>query len=497
MTEGTAPQPRESADAAPVPATVPDAAPVPDTAAERKLPPAANANVDVVVVGAGISGLVTARAIAAAGRSVAVLEARDRVGGRVCNHTLAGGSVVELGGAFIGPTQDRIFALTADLGIETFKQYEQGRNVYITRTGHKHTYHGTIPTSPTMLPDALRLQLRLNSMSRHVPVDAPWTARKAAEWDGRTVSAWLKHNTVNPRTRDLLLAYLHPLVGADPSEMSLLFLLWYLATAGDEAHPGNFDRSANISGGAQESRIVGGSQLIPLRMAEKLGDAVVLNAPVRRIEQHDDRVSVVSDVGVVVAKRAVVATPPQLAGHIEFDPLLPPLRRQMLSRLPMGRLMKVHVVYETPFWREMGLCGGAIMDEDPVRITFENSPPDAGVGVMMTFIGGTSWQRWGNRPVEERRDGILKAYARLFGPKALDPIDYIEQDWTRERWSGGAPTAIAGPGVISTYGSQIRTPVGRVHWAGTETATYWTGYMEGAVRAGERAAKEVLAALKT
>ncbi|MGW3289807.1 flavin monoamine oxidase family protein [Streptomyces sp. NPDC001002] len=453
-------------------------------------------DVDVVVVGAGISGLVTARAVAAAGRSVAVVEARDRVGGRVWNHTLAGGAVVELGGAFVGPTQDRILALAGELGIKTFKQYEQGRNVYITRTGRRHTYRGTTPPSPTVLPDALHLQLRLNSMSRQVPVDAPWNAPKAAEWDATSVRTWLRKNTVNPRTSDLLLAYLHPLLGADPSEMSLLFLLWYLATAGDESHPGTFDRSAGITGGAQESRIVGGSQLIPLRIAEKLGEAVVLDAPVRRITQDDDHVLVVSDAGDFRAGRAVVAMPPQLCGQIDFDPLPPPLRQQMVIRRPMGRLMKVHVVYDTPFWREMGLCGGAVMDEDPVRITFENSPPDASVGVMMTFIGGTSWQDWGNRPVEERRAAVLKAYAKLFGPKALNPLDYIEQDWTRERWTGGAPTAIAGPGVISTYGSQIRTPVGRVHWAGTETATYWTGYMEGAVRAGERAAAEVLAVLE-
>lgn len=448
--------------------------------------------VDVVVVGAGISGLVAARTLAAAGRSVAVLEARDRVGGRVLNHTLATGLVIEMGGAFVGPTQDRIFALVKDLGIATFKEYEQGKNVYVTRSGRCLRYTGTTPPAPTILPDALLLQRRLDAMSRQVPVDAPWTAPKAAEWDAKSAHTWIKQNTLNPRTANLLLSYLHPLLGADPGEISLLFLLWYLATAGNESNAGTFDRSANITNGAQESRIVGGSQLIPLRMAEELGDAVTLNAPVRMIEQTDNHVTVTGDLGQVRARLAIVAIPPQLAGQIDWHPLLPPTRRQLLHRLPMGRLLKVHAVYDKPFWRDAGLSGGALMDRGPVRITFENSPPDAGVGVLMAFIGGSTWHEWGNRPLEERRTAVLQALAKIFGPQALTPIDYVEQDWTRERWSTGGPTAVAAPGTIYNYGAEIRRPVGRVHWAGTETATYWTGYMEGAVRAGERAAQEVL-----
>jgi monoamine oxidase len=450
--------------------------------------------VDTVVVGAGISGLVAARQIARAGRSVLVLEARDRVGGRVLNHTLANGSVIESGGAFVGPTQDHILALAAELGVQTFKEYAQGDNVYISGSITMR-YTGTVPPDPTILADAANLQLQLDTLSKQVPVDAPWTAAKAAEWDAKSVDNWIKENTVNPATANLLLCYLQPCFGADPREMSLLYLLWYIATAGDETNPGTFERSAGTSGGAQDSRVIGGSQLIPLRLAAQLGDIVALNAPVRKIEQTADSVTVTSDRGQVRASRVIVAVPPPLAAKIDWYPLLPPLHLELLQRLPMGALMKCDAVYSRPFWRDAGLSGMALIDSGPVRATFDNSPPDASVGVLMAFIGGSAWRDWGNRPADERQTAVLQAFAEIVGPQALTPIDYVEHDWTHERWSTGAPTSVAAPGVIYSYGAQIREPVARVHWAGTETATYWTGYMDGAVRAGERAAQEVLALL--
>jgi monoamine oxidase len=450
--------------------------------------------VDVVVAGAGISGLVAARAIARAGRSVVLLEARDRVGGRVLNHTLANGSVIESGGAFVGPTQNHILALAAELSVKTFTEYAQGDNVYVSGNLTMR-YTGTIPPDPTILPDAANLQLQLDTLSKQVPVDAPWTAAKAAEWDAKSVDNWIKENTANPATANLLLSYLQPLVGADPREMSLLYLLWYIATAGDETNPGTFERSSGTSGGAQDSRIVGGSQLIPLRLAAQLGSIVTLNAPVRRIEQTADHVTVTSDLGQVRASRVIVAVPPPLAAKIDWDPLLPPLHQQLLQRLPLGSLMKCDAVYSRPFWRDAGLSGMGLIDSGPVRVSFDNSPPDAGVGVLMAFIGGSTWRDWGNRLLSERRSAVIQAFARIVGPQALTPIDYVEHDWTQERWSTGGPTSVSAPGVVYGYGAQIRQPVARVHWAGTETATYWTGYMDGAVRAGKRAAQEVLSLL--
>ncbi len=450
--------------------------------------------VDVAVVGGGISGLVAAQQVARSGRSVLVLEARDRVGGRVLNHTLRNGSVVESGGAWVGPTQDHILALAGELGLETFQQYDDGQNTYVANGMTTH-YTGTVPPDPLILPDAAQLMLRIDQMATEVPVDAPWTAEKAAEWDTISLDQWLRENSVNPQVRNVLLSYLHPVFGADGPEISLLFFLWYIATAGNETTPGTFERSSGTRGGAQDSRFVGGSGLVPQRLAERLGDRVALDSAVRRIEQREDHVVVSTDDAQVRAQRVIVAAPPATALAIDWYPLLPPRRLQLLQRLPMGVLMKCDAVYPTPFWREKGLTGMGVADSGAVRVSFDISPPDGSVGVLLAFVGGSTWSTYGTMPLAERRKAVLEGFARIVGPEALQPEEYLEHDWTHERWTMGGPVAAAGCGTTTAYGSTIRQPFGRVHWAGTETSTYWSGYMDGAVRAGERAAREVLAEL--
>lgn len=447
--------------------------------------------VDVAVVGGGLSGLVCADRLARRGRSVLVLEARDRVGGRVLNHELRSGAVVESGGAFVGPTQDRVLALARELGVRTFKEYVDGQSTYV-HNGTTMRYQGTVPPDPTILPDAAQLQLRIDEMSKDVPVDAPWTAPKAAEWDSISVDRWVRENSANPDIRNLLLSYLQPAFGCDGPEISLLWFLWYIATAGNAQHPGTFERSSNTAGGAQDSRFVGGSGLLPQRLARRLGDAVALDSPVRSIRQHADHVDVVSDRGTVRAGRVVVAAPPVTVLGIDWYPLLPPKRAQLLQRMPMGTLMKCDAVYPTPFWRRQGLNGFGIVDSGAVRVCFDNSPADASVGVLLAFVGGGTWRKYGTLPRARRRRAVLEGFAKVVGERALDPIEYVEHDWTHDRWTMGSPVAVAGCGTTTEFGPTIREPFGRVHWAGTETATYWSGYMDGAVRAGERAARELL-----
>lgn len=450
--------------------------------------------VDVVVVGAGIAGLVAADRIARRGRSVLVVEARQRVGGRVLNHRLRTGGTIEAGGAFIGPTQDHIKALAAELGIGTFKEYVEGNNVYVSSNPllGRQEFKGTVPPDPTILLDAALALTRLNDMAAQVPVDAPWTHPKAAQWDAITLGQWIRGNTLNSKGIDnLIKAWTQPGFGADPDQLSLLYVLHYIACSGNETHVGTFERNSDVVGGAQESRFVGGSQRVPLALARRLGDRVALAAAVTRIEHVDGRAVVHTTRGRVAARRVVVAAPPKQVLDMAL-PGMPAGRRTLLTKLQMGRLMKCDAVYETPFWREDGLTGFGLSDSGAVRVAFDNGVRDTGHGILLAFVGGSTWRQYGSLSRTERRAAVLQGFARMFGDKALRPIEYTEHDWTHERWTRGGPVAIYPPNVMAAYGRHIHRPYGRVHWAGTETSTYWTGYMDGAVRSGKRAAVEVL-----
>ncbi len=454
--------------------------------------------VDTVVVGAGIAGLMTARRIAAKGRSVLVVEARGRVGGRVLNHRLRHGGVVEAGGAFVGPTQNHILRLADQLKVPTFKEYAKGKSVYVSELLGRVEYSGTVPPDPTILLDAAVLLRKIDEYAATIDVDAPWKHPQAKKWDAMTVADFIRgESLLNPNgVSNLIECWTQPGFGFDPDRLSLLYVLWYVACSGNEKNVGTFARNSDTINGAQEQRFVGGSQLIPLRMARQLGDQVALHAPVERIDQGGRLVRVHTGRGIVEARRVVVAVPPPLVLDIDWSPGLPDQRRRLMRSLDMGRLMKCDAVYKTPFWRKDGLSGFGISDSGAARVVFDNSPKDGTPGVLLAFVGGSAWRQFGRMKPAERRRHVLEGFAEMFGPRALRPIEYFEQDWTKEQWSVGGPTAVHGPGTLTKYGPAIRRPFGRVHWAGTETSTYWSGYMDGAVRSGERAAAEVLDELR-
>jgi monoamine oxidase len=456
---------------------------------------------DVVVVGAGLAGLAAARQVVASGRSVLVLEARDRVGGRVLSHTLQGGSYSELGGMFTGPTQDHIQAAASDVGVALYPTYNTGNNVFVGGDGRREEFPGdsplgSAPADPVVAPDIALAVTQLDEMATHVPVDAPWTAPNAEEWDRQTLDTWLReHTSGNPEFMAVTSAATEAIFGCEPRELSLLYTVYYIAASGNENNQGTFERNFNTGGGAQERRFAGGTHLIPQRMAAQLGDRVLLNAPVRRIDQSASGVTVQSDAGAVNAKRAIVAIPPTLAGRIFYQPALPPLLDQLTQRMPQGSLMKFEAVYPTPFWRDRGLTGQVVSENGPVKVTFDVSPESGSPGIMMGFIGGHEARDWEQRSVASRRDAVLRQFAHFFGDQALAPREVVEFNWSTEVWNRGCPVAVLGPGTLLDFGAELRKPVDRIHWAGTETSTFWNGYMDGAVRSGKRAAAEVLAAL--
>jgi monoamine oxidase len=441
-------------------------------------------------VGAGLAGLTAARELAQAGRSVTVLEARDRVGGRVVSRPIGDGQAVELGGEFVGPTQDRILALGAELGVATFPTYDTGAKV-LHFNGKQGRYGSTIPRiSPLVLADIGQAQARLELLARRVPTNAPWTAPRARGQDAQTFATWIRRNTATRGARTLLALAAEAVFACEPGDVSLLHVLFY-ARAG-----GSFQNLIATTGGAQQDRFAGGSHLIAERLAARLGDEIVrLGAPVSSITVRGDRVTARTPAGAYAGRRVIVTAPPLLAGRIDYDPVLPQWREQLTQRAPMGSVIKCQAVYDEPFWRADGLSGQATGDGAGSRVVFDSSPPGGSPGILLAFVEGDEARRLGPASAGVRRRVVLDSLVRYFGPRAAAPSDFVELDWQRERWSGGCYGTLFGPNVWTRYGPALRQPAGPIHWAGTETATAWCGYMDGAVRSGERAAAEVLGAL--
>lgn len=450
----------------------------------------ADASTDVIVVGAGFAGLSAARALTAAGASVRVIEARERVGGRVLNEDIGGGKIVEAGGEFVGKKQTRLLELAAAVGVETFPVYNTGRNVLLYK-GMTRTYPTTDAIPPVPRADAQEFfQFLLNQqdpLAELVPLEAPWTATglDPLVYDSQTAETWKLEMLVSDGARFLFDVFTEAVFAAEPRDLSLLHYLFYI-------HSGFGTISlASVQDGAQESRFVGGSQLIAQRVAEELGDRIVYASPVRRIRDLGDEVVVETDGKTYRAGQIVCALPPTLCGRIDFDAPLPAARDQLTQRVPMGSVIKANVIYDSPFWRDDGLTGQAVSDTGPVKVTFDNSPPDGSPGIILGFILGAEARRWGRRSMGERRTAVLENLAQYFGPRALQPTHYLEHEWSSEAFSRGCYGGFMPTGVWTSFGEALREPVGRIHWAGTETADVWNGYMDGAVRSGERVAAEL------
>ena len=443
---------------------------------------------DVLVVGAGLAGLTAARDLAAAGRSVLVLEARDRVGGRIVNRDIGDGNVLEMGGQWAGPTQDRILALAADLGVGTFPTYDTGRKV-LHFNGKRGTYSGAIPRiNPLVLTDVGQAQARLEALARKVPTAAPWTAQKAGQWDGQTFETWIRRNTASRSARTLLALAAEAVFAAEPADLSLLHVLFYSHSGG------SLQKLIDTTGGAQQDRFTGGSAAIAERLAGRLGAGMLrLNAQVSKISVTGGTVTASTAAGQFDGRRIIVSAPPLLAGRIDYEPALPLWREQLTQRAPMGSVIKCQVIYDEPFWRAEGLSGQATGDGEGSRVVFDNSPPGGSPGVLLAFLEGDEARRLGRESEQVRRAAVIGSLTRYFGPRAAAPAGYHELDWQQERWSGGCYGTLFGPNVWTRYGPALTDPAGPVHWAGAETSPVWCGYMDGAVRSGERAAAAVLA----
>jgi monoamine oxidase len=446
----------------------------------------------ILVVGAGLAGLSAAARLVDNGQDVLVLEARDRVGGRTEGGILSDGTPIELGGQWIGPTQTRMYELVNELGLETFRTYNDDGQLLLYLAGRSTRvapHRGAMPRlGPFVLADLIQGLARFNRLAGKVRISEPWLSPSADKLDAQTFDSWIRRNLRTPSGRAYFRIFCEAILATQAADVSLLHVLFYSHSGTDLETLSSTDR------GAQQDRIVGGSIRIAQTLATRLGDRVLLGAPIRAVRQDDNGVELETREGRKFNGSDVIITlPPTLAGRLEYSPAMPSWRDQLTQRIPAGSVIKVYGVYDEPFWRDDGLNGQIVSDTGPVKITFDNSPPSGQPGVLVGFLEGREARLWARRPAEERRLAVLGCFTRYFGPRAADPREFVERDWMAEEFTRGCYGAHFTPGVWTSFGPALREPVGRIRWAGAECSPVWNGYMEGAVRSGESIAAELLA----
>jgi monoamine oxidase len=454
---------------------------------------------DAVIVGGGFSGLAAAKALSEAGKSFIVLEARNRTGGRVHTIPLDNGGWADVGGTFLGPTQDVVIALAEELGIELFEELDTGNNI-LYFGGERTLFETGGPLGPIpplddeSLMTLFETQTAIDEMAAQIDIQNPWKSKKAKEWDALSLGDWLDSRTLTEKARFMVDTIMHSIFSVEPYEQSLLFTAAYVAAAGNETEVGTMERLIATTGGAQMWRVDGGAETISSRLADKIGRCnVSLSSPVDCIKKTRNGYDVKLKSGKVVRGRhVIVAMSPPVAALIKYDPPLPAAHRALQKKLRMGSLGKGIGVYDTPFWVADNLTGQALSDTGLGRVLYDQSARDGSYGAVMAFLEADELRKYLDSKYEDIAKVVEADFVNYFGEKSKDASQWVVFIWDHEKYSLGGPTAIAGPGIYTRYGPALKEPVGNIHFAGTEASDYWVGYMDGAVRAGYRAAAEVI-----
>lgn len=447
---------------------------------------------DVVVIGAGYAGLTAALSLDHAGVDTIVVEADERVGGRVYTQRLKDGTVIDHGGQWVGPTQQHLLALAKRYSVKMFPTYTDGVNLELWNDGVTREFKLVGPEGAPGMQEYEKAIERIDALASTINLDDPSRTANAEALDSETVYSYFKRTVSDVDARLRLALAVQGVWTVEPRDISLLHLLFYVASAG------SFEQLMEAENCAQDARFVDGAQGIAIRIAEELGDRVQLGVRALGITQNDHGVTVRTDQGTICAKRVISALPPQATAKLQFFPELPLARARWIAKNPMGDVAKIHVGYPSPFWREHGFSGEATVYGDPaVGVIFDNTPHEAKNGVLVCFVYAERLHRWATLQDDQRKQQVLETLTNIFGDDAADPEWYTEKIWSQDEFVHGGYAANPAPGAWFEHGSAgWRTPVGHIYWAGTETASVWYGYIDGAVCSGERAAEEVLESLR-
>lgn len=441
---------------------------------------------DVVIVGAGAAGLTAANDLKKAGKSVAVLEARDRIGGRLWTDVVDG-AMLEIGGQWVSPDQDALIETIDELGLETFERYREGDSVYIGPDGTLTRFTGdAFPVSPETARVIADITERLDAMTAEIDPDRPWDHPQAAAWDSISWEAWLRSQTDDDEAvRNLAFATGPAMLTKPTHAFSLLQSLLMASSAGSYSHLVDADFIL-------DKRVVGGLQRVPLALADRLGSDVFLSQPVRTLHWGDDGVTAIADGITVHAQQVVLALPPVLYPRISFVPPMPRLQHQLHQHLSMGFVIKVHAVYDRPFWREQGLSGTAFSPYELSHEAYDNTNHGDERGTLVGFVSDRNADDLFRLTAAERKQRILESLSHYYGPEALNPVVYFESDWGSEEWTRGAYAASFDLGGLHRYGADLRTPVGPIRFACSDLAGAGYQHVDGAIRMGHLVAEQIL-----
>lgn len=442
---------------------------------------------DVLIIGAGAAGTTAANDLRNAGLSVAVLEARDRVGGRLWTDVVDG-AMLEIGGQWLSCEHDALRATIDELGLETYSRYRDGESVYVGSDGEARRFVGeTLPVAADTAKTIAEITARLDRMASEIDPDRPWEHPHAEEWDSITWEAWLRSQTNDDdAARNLAWVTGAAMLTKPAHTFSLLQSLLMAASAGSYSNLVNADFILN-------ERVVGGLQQVPVLLAERLGDDVFLNQPVRALEWGTGGVCATTDTMTVKARYAILALAPVLYNRINFAPSLPRRQHQMLQHLSMGSAIKVQAVYDRPFWRDNGLSGTAFSPYELLHETYDNTSYGDKRGTLVGFVSDQNADLVFALTADERRERILDSLSHYYGPEALRPVVYNESDWCADEWTRGAFGASFDMGGLHRYGADLRASVGPLHFACSDLAGAGYQHVDGAIRMGHSAAENIVA----
>ncbi len=446
---------------------------------------------DVLIVGAGAAGLTAANDLRKAGLSVAVLEARDRVGGRLWTDVIDG-AMLEIGGQWVSPDQDALKEAIEDLGLSTYSRYREGESVYIGPSGELTRFTGDIfPVAPETEKIMVELIEKLDQMVAGIDPDRPWAHPDAEALDEISFEQWLAVQTDDQEARDNIALFIAGAMLTKPAHaFSALQALLMAASAGSFSNLVDADFIL-------DERVIGGLQQVPLLLAERLGGDVLLSQPVRTLEWGDAGVTATTDDLTVRARFAILAHAPVLYSRISFVPPMPRRQHQLHQHLSMGFVIKVHAVYDRPFWREHGLSGTAFSPYELVHEAYDNTNHGDERGTLVGFVSDTHADGVFELSAEERKERILESLSHYYGPEAKEPDVYYESDWGSEEWTRGAYAASFDLGGLHRYGKDLRTPVGPIHFASSDLAGAGYQHVDGAMRMGHLVASDIVEASRS